>query len=461
MSHIRSRFSKPADELVVRYTTSLPFDWRLYKEDIKCSTAHARMLSKQGIISAEDSQSIINGLNAILTEIETGSFVFKPETEDIHMAIEGRLFELIGEAAGRLHTARSRNDQVATDVHLFVKNACDETINKIRTLQGALLEQAEAHPQTALPGYTHMQIAQPVLLPHHLLAYFEMLERDCGRFTDARKRADVMPLGSGALAGVPYPLDREMVAKELGFSAISQNSLDAVSERDFILEYLSDAAICQMHLSRLSEEMVIWSSAEYAFVELDDAYTTGSSIMPQKKNPDVAELCRGKTGRVYGSLNTMLTVMKGLPLSYNRDLQEDKEPLFDCVDTLGDSLEVFAGMIKTAKFKPERMLRALEKGYVLATDIADYLVGKGESFRNSHGIVARLVSYAVAQNKTFGELSLAEYRQFSNLFEKDIYAVDIKSALNARNLPGGTAPKQIAQAIARAKKILAEAGVKN
>ncbi len=355
MSHIRSRFVKGAAETVVRYTTSLPFDRRLYRHDISGSVAHARMLGEQGIISKNEADVIINGLGQVMAELDAGKFEFKPEMEDIHMAVEARLIDLIGPVAGKLHTARSRNDQVALDMRLYVKELIGQTQGGVRLLQKALVAQAEANQGAMMPGYTHMQLAQPVLLAHHLLAYFEMLERDYTRLSDCLKRADVMPLGSGALAGAAYNLDRDSVARQLGFAGVSQNSLDGVSDRDFVVEYLAAASLCMAHLSRLAEEMVLWSSAEFGFVCLDDAYTTGSSIMPQKKNPDVAELGRGKTGRVFGHLMALLTTIKGLPLAYNRDLQEDKEALFDAADTLLASLKVFAGMVETARFRPERM----------------------------------------------------------------------------------------------------------
>ncbi|HEY90840.1 MAG TPA: argininosuccinate lyase, partial [Dehalococcoidia bacterium] len=342
MSHIRGRFEKNADMKAEQYTASIQYDWRLYPYDIAGSIAHARMLAKQDIISQQDAETIIDGLNSIKDEIEQGIFRFKPELEDVHMNIEARLIEKVGDVGGKLHTARSRNDQVALDIRLFTRDAIEQTIGGLRTLQQALVGLAEANRDTVMPGYTHLQRAQPVLLAHHLLAYFEMLERDTGRFKDARKRSDVLPLGSGALAGVAYTIDREFVAKELGFSRISNNSIDAVSDRDFLIEYESAASICMMHLSRLAEEIILWSSAEFSFIEVDDAYATGSSIMPQKKNPDVAELARGKTGRIYGNLISLLTTMKGLPLAYDRDMQEDKECFFDTVDTLLPTLETFA-----------------------------------------------------------------------------------------------------------------------
>ncbi len=459
MSHIRGRFKKAADKLVNEYTASIPFDWRLYPYDIAGSIAHAEMLAKQGIISSSEAEIIIGGLTAIKNELKQGKFQFKPELEDIHMHIEARLIEKVGEVGGKLHTARSRNDQVALDLRLFTKEAISNTLFQLEELQRALITLAEANKQVIIPGYTHLQPAQPVLLAHHLLAYFEMLQRDTARFIDCLKRTDVMPLGSGALAGVAYKnIDREFLARELGFSQISQNSMDAVSDRDFVLEYEAAASIGMMHLSRLAEEIILWSSAEFNFIELDDAYATGSSLMPQKKNPDVAELARGKTGRVYGNLTALLTTMKALPLSYNKDMQEDKEGFFDTVDTLLSTLEVFAGMVKTLKVKAENARRAAERGYILATDLADYLVKKGEAFRTAHDIVARLVSYAMEKDKPFSQLSLAEYKKFSPLFGKDIYSISVESSIAARDVVGGTAPKQVARALAAAKKSIGARG---
>ncbi len=456
MSHIRKRFSKPPDEKVVKYTSSLPFDHRLYRHDINGSIAHAKMLAKQGIISPEEAETINKGLLVIAKEIEEGKFKFKPELEDIHMAIEARLLELVGDVAGKLHTARSRNDQVALDMRLFIKEAILETLANLRQLQKALVNLAEDNKDVVMPGYTHLQPAQPVLLAHHLLAYFEMFNRDVERFSDTLKRTDVMPLGSGALAGVAYNIDREFLARELGFSQISQNSMDAVSDRDFVIEYQANTSICMMHLSRLAEEIILWSSAEFGFIELDDAYATSSSIMPQKKNPDVAELARGKTGRIYGHLIALLTTMKALPLSYNRDLQEDKEGLFDTVDTLLSSLEVFSSMVKSLKINKANMERAAKQDYILATDLADYLVTKGETFRNAHGITAKLINYAIEKGRSLGQLSLSEYQQFSPLFGDDVYSITITSSIAARNVTGGTAPKQVAIALARAKKIVSK-----
>jgi argininosuccinate lyase len=460
MSQIRGRFKKAADKMVDQYTASIPYDWRLYPYDIAGSTAHARMLAKQGIIPDKEAEKIIIGLNGIKEEIALGQFVFKAELEDIHMHIEARLMEKIGDVGGKLHTARSRNDQIALDMRLFTKDAIANTLVGLGELQKALVGLAEANKEVIIPGYTHLQVAQPVLLAHHLLAYFEMLQRDTARFIDCLKRVDVMPLGSGALAGVAYNIDREFLAKELGFSQVSRNSLDAVSDRDFILEYEAAASFGMMHLSRLAEELVIWSSAEFGFIELDQAYATGSSIMPQKQNPDVAELGRGKTGRVYGNLMALLTTMKALPLAYNRDLQEDKEGFFDTVDTLLSTLNVFSGMVKSLKVKPENARAALEKGYILATDLADYLVKKGQAFRAAHEVVAKLVSYAIEQNKSLGKLTITEYKKFSPLFAKDVLAITIEFSLAARDVTGGTAPKQVAKALAAAKKAIGDRGGK-
>jgi len=370
------------------------------------------------------------------------------------MNIEARLFERIGEVAGKLHTARSRNDQIALDMRLFAKEAISKAIEGLRGLQRALLGLAEAHKDVIIPGYTHLQRAQPVLFAHHILAYFEMIGRDVERFRDCLERTDVMPLGSGALAGVPYPIDRAFLAKELGFSHISSNSMDAVSDRDFVIEYQMAASLAMMHISRLAEEIVLWSSAEFGFVELDDAYAMGSSVMPQKKNPDVAELARAKTGRVYGNLLAILTTMKALPLAYNRDMQEDKEGFFDTVDTLLSTLEVFSGMIGTLKVNKERCRRAVEEGYILATDIADYLVRKGLPFREAHRVVGRLVGYAIEKGKSLQELTIDEYHGFSPLFKEDVYSITVESSLWGRSAPGGTAPPEVEQALEKARGLL-------
>jgi argininosuccinate lyase len=454
MSHIRGRFSKPAAKLVAAYTASLSNDRRLYRQDIAGSVAHAKMLAKQGIISDDEAKQIVAGLETIQQEIERGKFAFKDELEDIHMAIEARLIALIGEAGRKLHTARSRNDQVVLDMRLFVKEAVTDTIGGIRGLQGALLDLAEANIEVIIPGYTHLQAAQPVLLAHHLLAYFEMLQRDIARFNGCFERADVLPLGSGALAGVAYDIDREFLAKELGFSKISANSLDAVADRDFIIEYQAAAALTMMHLSRLAEEICLWSAAEFGFITLDDAYATGSSIMPQKKNPDVAELARGRVGRVYGGLTALLTMMKGLPLAYNRDMQEDKTVLFETVDILLPTLEVLAGVVRTLKINAGATETAVGQGYILATDLADYLVKKGESFRTAHEIVGKLVAYALEKGKALSQLDINEYKKFSSNFAEDVYKITVTSSLAARDVPGGTAPERVRQALAAARAVV-------
>lgn len=433
------------------YTVSIHYDRRLYRQDIAGSIAHARMLAKQGIITGEDAAAITRGLCEIEREIEDGEFAWRPELEDIHMNVESRLHEKIGDAAGRLHTARSRNDQIALDIRMFVKDAIGEVLAAILALRTSLVGQAESNTDAVMPGYTHVQRAQPVLFAHHMLAYFEMLGRDAARFRQTFDRADVMPLGSGALAGLPYPIDREFVARELGFSRISRNSMDAVADRDFLLDFQSAAAICMMHISRLAEELVLWSSDEFAFVRMSEEYTTGSSIMPQKRNPDFAELARGKTGRVYGGLTALLTLMKGLPLTYNRDMQEDKEGFFDTYDTLLATLQIFADMIAKMSIVHDRMREAARGSYVLATDIADYLVNKGMPFREAHGVVARLSRYAVERGAQFEQLSLDEYRQFSALFDEDALAISVDSSVAARDVPGGTAFTRIKHAVADAK----------
>ena len=453
-NRLRNRFKKETDKLVGLYVASIPFDWRLYRQDIDGSIAHAQMLAKQGIISESDAELITSGLDSIRDEIERGKLEFDIELEDIHMVIEDHLFEKIGDVAGKLHTARSRNDQIALDMRLYMKEAIFETVSKLKDLQQALIDIAEDNKNAIMPGYTHLQQAQPVLFAHHLLAYFEMIQRDVGRFRDCLRRVDVLPLGSGALAGVAYPIDRDFVAQKLGFSEVSANSLDAVSDRDFTIEYEAAAAMTMMHLSRLAEEMILWSSSEFGFIEIDDAYATSSSIMPQKKNPDVLELTRGKTGRVYGHLVSLLTVMKGLPLAYNRDIQEDKEGLFDTIDTLLSSFEVYTGLLKTIKVDVKRMNAVMTDSYILATDIADYLVRKGLPFRHAHNVVGELVQYAISKGENFQELSLEEYCNFSPLFSDDVYSVTLESSVATRNAVGGTAPEQVAAALKRAKEIV-------
>ncbi|MBY6276818.1 argininosuccinate lyase [Symbiobacterium thermophilum] len=450
------RFTKPADKTAEGFTSSLAFDRRLYKQDIRGSIAHVRMLGRQGIIPAADAARIEQGLREIEAEIEAGQFPFRQEYEDIHLNIEKRLIEKIGPAGGRLHTARSRNDQVVTDVHLWVKDEIAAVQRLVSDLQGTLLDRAREQMGAVMPGYTHLQRAQPVLLSHHLMAYFWMLERDYGRFADALRRADVSPLGAGALAGTTFPIDREFTAAELGFAGVYPNSMDAVSDRDFIVEFVAAAAICQMHLSRLAEELVMWSSTEFGFVEMDDAYATGSSIMPQKKNPDVAELVRGKTGRIYGDLMALLTVLKGLPLAYHTDLQEDKERLFDAVDTLKACLTVMTGMLATLKFNRERMAQAVRRDFSNATDMADYLVKKGMPFREAHEVVGKAVLYCVERGRYLADLTLEEFKGFSALFEDDIYqAIAPETCVNLRTSQGGTAPAEVERQLALAAEILA------
>jgi argininosuccinate lyase len=442
------------DRRALDYSASIAFDRRLYAHDIAASAAHARMLAKQGIIPGDDAESIVRGLEEIRAEIEGGTFPFRQQLEDIHLNIEARLKEKIGEAGGRLHTARSRNDQIATDMRLFVMESCDAALAGIRAAQSALLHLAEANRDVVMPGYTHLQRAQPLLFAHHLLAYFEMLDRDGGRFADCRVRTDVLPLGAGALAGVPYDIDREFVARELGFSRLTDNSVDAVSDRDFVVEFQAAAAISMMHLSRLAEEIVLWSSDEFGFVGLPEEFATGSSIMPQKRNPDVAELARGKTGRVYGNLMAILTTLKALPLAYNRDLQEDKQPLFDTVDTLVSTLEVMAAMLPALRVDPLLPEAAAGGSYILATDVADYLVRKGVAFRDAHRAVAELVRHAQMEGKSLPELTLEEYRRFSPSFDEDVLSLDLRSALAARDAPGGTSPRRVGDALKRARERL-------
>ena len=451
---LRSRFGKEMDDRVKGYTMSVPFDRRLYRQDIAGSIAHAQMMARQGIISDKDAELITMGLVSIREEIEQGRFEFNEELEDIHMNIEARLIEKIGDAGAKLHTARSRNDQIALDMRLFTKEAVSETMAQIKALQQALLDLAKDNKRLVMPGYTHLQRAQPVLFAHHLLAYFQMFQRDIERFQQCFERTDVLPLGSGALAGVPYPIDRDFLAKELGFSKVSVNSMDAVSDRDFVIEYLSAASLTMMHISRLAEEIILWSTAEFGFIEIDDAFATGSSIMPQKKNPDVAELARAKTGRVYGHLIAALTTMKALPLSYNRDLQEDKEGLFDSVDTLLSTLEVLAPMVASLHIRSDHISRAAEENYTLATDIADYLVKKGVPFRQAHAIVGNLVRYAIDNQKTLLEIELSEYRKFYPDFENDVKSITVESSLATRNTSGGTAPEAVEKALAAARRML-------
>ena len=437
-----------------RYTVSIDYDRRLYKQDIAGSIAHAKMLAKQGIISQEDAAQITQGLQTIETEIRDDKFPWDPALEDLHMNIESRLNTLIGATAGRLHTARSRNDQVAVDLRLYTKTTIVELVKGLRGVQRALVDLAGRHQDVVMPGYTHLQRAQPVLFAHHMLAYFEMFQRDIGRFQDCHQRTDVMPLGSGALAGVAYQTDREFLAAELGFSKISANSMDAVADRDFVVEFLAAASVCMMHFSRMSEELVLWSSGEFGFIRLSDDFTTGSSIMPQKRNPDFAELARGKTGRVYGDLIGLLTILKGLPLTYNRDLQEDKEGFFDAADTLTTTLDVFQGMLPGMKLNEERVSSLAGESQMLATDLADYLVGKGMPFREAHGIMRELSHHCDNWGIGLQDLPLVEYQKFSGLFQDDVYDITAESSAAARDNPGGTAPVRVAAALSDAKKIL-------
>ncbi len=449
------RFSKNTDVLVEEFTSSISFDCRMYKEDIAGSIAHATMLAKCGILTNEEAAVINGGLRDILSDIEAGKFSFEISLEDIHMNIEQRLTEHIGAVGGKLHTARSRNDQVALDTHLYLRKELSEIGTLIKTLQQAFLEVAQKHDDVIMPGYTHLQRAQPILFAHHMLAYFYMLVRDFDRLTLVYKHTDMMPLGSGALAGTTFPIDRHFVAEQLGFAKVYDNSMDAVSDRDYILEFLSFASILMMHLSRISEEIILWSSAEFQFIELDDAHCTGSSIMPQKKNPDVAELVRGKTGRVFGHLMAMLTVTKGLPLAYNKDLQEDKEGLFDTIDTVKFSLTVYASMLKAMTVRSANMTSALKSDFSNATDMADYLVTKGLPFRQAHEVVGKSVAYAIANNKVLGDFTLAEFKEFSPLFEQDILAaIQVETCVSARNSFGGTSYSEVKKSFLRAEQYL-------
>ena len=439
------RFEGATDALVEAYGASIAFDRRLYREDIAGSVAHARMLAAQGIISDDDRDAIVTGLEAIEAEIAAGDFEFREDREDIHLNIEAALAERIGEPARRLHTARSRNDQVATDLRMFVRAACDEAIDRLAALRGALLDLAERESGTVISGYTHLQRAQPVLLAHHLQAYEEMLTRDAARFRAARATANVLPLGSGALAGVGYPIDREFVARELGFEAVAANSLDAVADRDFVVEFHAAAALTMVHVSRFAEEIVLWASAEFGLVRLDDAFSTGSSIMPQKRNPDVAELARGKSARAIGNLVQALTLLKAQPLAYNRDLQEDKEPLFDSVDTLLATLAVVAAMAPTLRFDAARGREAAGGDFALATDLADHLVQRGVPFREAHEAVGALVAECERSGRTFEELTIDDYRAAHAAFGDEVLSLDVEASLAARSATGGTAPERVAE----------------
>lgn len=449
------RFNEPVAELVKRYTASVEFDQRLAEFDIQGSLAHARMLGAQGIIGTDDVVAIEKGLGEILEEIRAGRFEWLLDLEDVHLNIEKRLTDKVGDAGKRLHTGRSRNDQVATDVRLWLRATVDDVLTRIRKLQLFLLDLAEQHFDTVMPGFTHLQVAQPVTFGHHLLAYYEMLKRDAERFVDARKRINRLPLGAAALAGTSYPIDREAVARELGFDGVCENSLDAVSDRDFAIEFTAAAALVMTHLSRFSEELILWSSPRFGFIDIADRFCTGSSIMPQKKNPDVPELVRGKTGRVNGHLVALLTLMKAQPLAYNKDNQEDKEGLFDTADTLLMTLEIYADMLRGIAVDKAAMRQAAAEGFATATDLADYLVKKGLPFRDAHEAVARAVRAAVDKGCDISDLSLAELQAFSPLVGEDVFEVlTLEGSLASRNHIGGTAPEQVKRAIERARQSL-------
>lgn len=449
------RFSKNTNELVDAFNASIEFDKRLYHEDIRGSIAHATMLGRAGIIPVADAEEIVTGLKQILADIEAGNFSFEVSLEDIHMNIEARLTERIGSAGARLHTARSRNDQVALDMHMYMKREVVEIGELLLKFEQVLLTVAKEHEKTLMPGYTHLQRAQPITFAHHLLAYFNMLQRDFRRLQGVWAGADIMPLGAGAIAGTTFPIDRFDVASQLNFADVYANSMDAVSDRDYVLEFLSFASILMMHLSRLSEEVCLWSSTEFAFIELDDAFATGSSMMPQKKNPDIAELVRGKTGRVYGHLQALLVTVKGLPLTYNKDLQEDKEGLFDAIDTIKFSLAVYSDMIATMKVNVDKMEQAVSKDFSNATDLADYLVRKGLPFRQAHEVVGKCVAYAIKAGKFLPEITLAEYKEFSDLFEADLLdTLKPENCVAARTSYGGPAFTENAKQLIRGAEIL-------
>jgi len=449
------RFNEPVAELVKKYTASVDFDKRLAEFDIAGSLAHAQMLGAQGIIMQQDLAAIESGLNEILAEIQSGKFEWLLDLEDVHLNIEKRLTDKIGDAGKRLHTGRSRNDQVATDVRLWLRATSDYVLAGINKLQISILDLAEQHADTIMPGFTHLQVAQPVTFGHHLMAYFEMLKRDAERFVDCRKRINKLPLGAAALAGTSYAIDRGLVAKSLGFDGVCENSLDAVSDRDFAIEFTAASSILMTHLSRFSEELILWSSPRFAFIDIADRFCTGSSIMPQKKNPDVPELVRGKTGRIYGHLMGLLTLMKGQPLAYNKDNQEDKEPLFDTADTLLITLEIYADMLRGISVNKPNMRQAALEGFATATDLADYLVKKGLPFRDAHEAVALAVKHAVKKGCDLADLPLKELQQFSQLITDDVYKVlTLEGSVASRNHIGGTAPAQVKQAIVRARKIL-------
>ncbi|WP_171294727.1 argininosuccinate lyase [Acinetobacter populi] len=447
------RFSEATDAFVAEFTASVQFDQRFYRQDIAGSIAHATMLAKVGVLTTQERDDIINGLTAIQAEIEAGQFDWRIDLEDVHMNIEARLTDRIGITGKKLHTGRSRNDQVATDIRLYLRDEIDQILALLKRLQSGILDLAAKNTDTIMPGFTHLQTAQPVTFGHHLLAWFEMLLRDSERLIDCRKRVNRMPLGSAALAGTTYPIDRAYTAELLGFEAVCENSLDGVSDRDFAIEFNAAAALIMMHLSRMSEELVLWTSAQFKFVQIPDRFCTGSSIMPQKKNPDVPELVRGKTGRVYGDLISLLTLMKGQPLAYNKDNQEDKEPLFDAIDTVRGSLMSFADMIPALVPNIDNMREAALRGFSTATDLADYLVKNGVAFRDAHEIVGKAVALGVQEDKDLSELTLAQLQQFSPLIQADVFdkALTLEASVAARNHIGGTAPAQVAAAIARAR----------
>ena len=451
------RFQKSTDTKVNDFNSSISFDCRLYKQDIAGSIAHARMLGAQNIITLDEAEAICRSLEQISDEIESGSMQFDPEAEDIHTFVENTLISRIGNTGRKLHTGRSRNDQVALDLRIYTKEQIVSIREMLMELEQTLINIAEANVESIMPGYTHLQKAQPITFAHHLMAYFQMFRRDIERLDDAYKRTDFMPLGSGALAATTYPLDRTMVAKELGFSAISENSLDGVSDRDFAIELLFCISLVMLHLSRFSEELVLWSSSEFGFIEMDDSFSTGSSIMPQKKNPDVAELVRGKSGRAFGNLTALLTIMKGLPLAYNKDMQEDKEALFDSVDTVKLCLPVFTGMISTMKLNIERMRAAAKGGFTNATDLADYLVKKGLPFRTAHKITGQVVLHCINQKCNIQDLAIDELKQFSVLFEIDIYdALSIEACVQGRNITGGPSPETVKASIKNGKDFISK-----
>ncbi len=449
------RFTEPTDAFVEAFTASVGFDQRLFRHDIAGSKAHAQMLAHVGVLSEAECQQINNGLDQVLAEIESGQFQWSVSLEDVHMNLEARLTALIGDAGKKLHTGRSRNDQVATDIRLYLRDEIDAIQVELKRLQTALIDLAEREHDAIMPGFTHLQVAQPVTFGHHMLAWFEMLVRDAQRLADCRKRVNIMPLGAAALAGTSYPIEREYTAKLLGFDGVSENSLDAVSDRDFAIEFCAAAALLMTHLSRFSEELILWASAQFDFVDIPDSFCTGSSIMPQKKNPDVPELVRGKTGRVNGHLVSLLTLMKGQPLAYNKDNQEDKEPLFDVIDTLRGSLKVYADMMASLLIKRDNMERAALQGFSTATDLADYLVRKGVPFRDAHEVVGKAVRLGVETSRDLAEMDLAELQKFSDVISEDVFEVlTLQGSVSARNHIGGTAPAQVKAAAARARSRL-------